>query len=81
MICHNYFKLCEHRSIENILIDFINLITYYHIKETICNMYSEKIEIFKKQYGCVELKVTSGNFYYEIRRRKKWYYKIFTFLK
>lgn len=46
--------------------------------ETICYMYSEKIKIFKKQYGDVKLKVTSGNFYREIRWRKKWYYKIFS---
>ncbi|MDY4077768.1 MAG: hypothetical protein SOY42_03115 [Clostridium sp.] len=46
--------------------------------EVICYMYSEKIKIFKRQYGNIELKVTSGNFYNEIKKRKRWYYKIFS---
>lgn len=49
--------------------------------ESICCKYSKKIEIFKKQYGDIELRVTSGNFYHEIKKQNKWYYKIFSILK
>lgn len=49
--------------------------------EVVCSMYSEKIKIFKKQYGDIELKVTSGNFYHEIKKRKRWYYKVFSLVR
>ena len=47
----------------------------------ICDMYSEKINIFRKQYGNIEIKVTSGKFYNEIKKRSKWYYKLFLLFK
>lgn len=46
---------------------------YFHLNEK----YNDKIRIFQKQYNSIELKVTCGNFYKEIEKRKKWYYKIF----
>ena len=64
-----------------VLNELINIENENDLYETICYMYSEKINIFKKQYGDIELKVTSGNFYQEIRRRKKWYYKIFSLVR
>lgn len=39
-------------------------------------MYSDKIAIFQKQYNDVKLKATCGEFYREMKNRKKWYYKL-----
>lgn len=39
-------------------------------------LYNEKISIFQKQYGDIEIKVTCSNFYNEVKKRKKWYYKL-----
>ncbi len=46
------------------------------LREFIRNMYNDKITIFQKQYGHVQFKVTCGEFYKEIKKRNKWYYKI-----
>ncbi len=40
------------------------------------SMYNDKITIFQKQYGHVQFKVTCDEFYKEIKKRNKWYYKI-----
>ena len=39
--------------------------------------YKNKINLFNRQYGNVKLKVTCSNFYKEINRQNKWYYKLF----
>lgn len=39
--------------------------------------YKKKIDLFNKQYNNIELKVTCGEFYKEMRKRTKWYYKWF----
>ena len=67
----NIFVLNQEVKVEN----------FNALYEVVCFMYSEKIRIFKKQYGNIELKVTSGNFYDEIRKRKRWYYKIFSLVR
>lgn len=47
----------------------------------ICTKYKEKIEIFKKQYNNIKLKVTCGEFYYEIYKKKKWYRGLYKKIK
>lgn len=42
----------------------------------ILQLYKGKIEIFIRQYGDIKLKVTSGNFYKEIKKRSSWSYKL-----
>lgn len=39
----------------------------------ICTKYKEKIEIFKKQYNNITLKLTCSEFYTEVYKEKKWY--------
>ena len=45
------------------------------------NAYIQKIELFIRQYGNISLKVTCGNFYREMDRQNKWYYKLIHKLK
>ena len=82
-ICYEFYEFWKDIVPLNIFVlnELINIENENDLYETICYMYSEKINIFKKQYGDIELKVTSGNFYQEIRRRKKWYYKIFSLVR
>ena len=46
------------------------------LHQEICIAYNDKIAIFEKQYGNIELKATCGNFYKEVVKHTKWYYKI-----
>ncbi len=46
------------------------------LNKFIRSMYNDKITIFQKQYGHVQFKVTCDEFYKEIKKRNKWYYKI-----
>lgn len=39
--------------------------------------YKDKITIFERQYGKIQLKATCGAFYKEMEKREKWYYKLF----
>ncbi len=81
--CYEFYKFWKDIVPLNfyVLNQIINIENADDLYEIICNMYSEKIKIFKKQYGDVELRVTSGKFYREIRRRNKWYYKIISLIK
>lgn len=40
-------------------------------------LYNEKIKLFNKQFNNIKLKATCGEFYKEINRQSKWYYKLF----
>lgn len=81
--CHNFYKLLGSELDLNIFIMHkkINIKNSDDLYNAICIMYSEKIEFFRKQYGNIELKVTSGGFYQEMERRSRWYNKIFYFIK
>lgn len=46
------------------------------LDEWIRQLYNEKITIFQKYYGNIQFKVTCSEFYKEIKKRSKWYYKI-----
>lgn len=59
----------------------INFKNSEELYEVLQDMYGNKITIFNKQYGNIQLKVTCREFYKEIKKRKKWYYKIFYNLK
>lgn len=54
-------------------------------EEVLCqyvyNAYTEKIELFNRQYGNIKLKATCGKFYKEMDKQSKWYYKLFHKLK
>lgn len=39
--------------------------------------YKNKIDLFNRQYNNIKLKVTCGNFYKEMNKRNRWYYKLF----
>lgn len=82
-ICYEFYKFWKDIVPLNffVLNQIINIENENDLYETICYMYSEKIKIFKKQYGDTELRVTSGNFYHEIRKRNKWYYRIISLIK
>lgn len=43
----------------------------------IYDVYYEKIQLFNKQYNNIKLKATCGKFYKEVKRKNKWYYKLF----
>lgn len=81
--CYNFYKLLGSELDLNIFImnKKINIKNSDDLYNAICIMYSEKIEIFRKQYGNIELKMTSGGFYQEMKRRRRWYNKIFYFIK
>ena len=49
--------------------------------DALCNMYSDKLKIFRKQYENIELKATCGDFYKEIKRRRRWYNKLLYHMK
>ena len=53
----------------------------FELYDIINTMYEDKINMFKKQYGNVEIKTTSGNFYSKIRHYNKLYYKLFAKIK
>lgn len=55
----------------------VNVDNEKELYDRICWSYSEKIEWFRKQYGDKKILVTSGNFYNEIKKRRRWYYRIF----
>lgn len=81
--CYNFYKLLGSEVNLNIYIlnKKINIKDSDDLYNAISTMYSEKIEIFRKQYGNIELKMTCGGFYQEMERRKRWYNKIFYFIK
>ena len=81
--CYNFYKLLGSELDLNIFIMHkkINIKNSDDLYNAIRIMYSEKIDIFRKQYGNIELKMTSGGFYQEMERRGKWYNKIFYFMK
>lgn len=73
-----YYKMNEIIPIHVYVLDQrIDIHNENELYDTICNLYSDKINLFKRQYGDEELIVSSGGFYNEINKRKKWYYKIF----
>ena len=53
----------------------------YELESLICEKYKGKIEIFKKQYNNIRLKVTCGEFYYEIYENRKWHRKLYKRIK
>ena len=81
--CYNFYEFWKNKIPLNIFIlnQIVNVESSNDLYETICYMYSEKIKLFNKQYGDIELKVTSGNFYREIKKRKRWYNKLFSITK
>lgn len=81
--CYNFYKLLGSEIDLNVFIMHkkINIKNSDDLYNAICIMYSKQIEIFRKQYGNIELKVTSGGFYQEMERRGRWYNKIFYFIK
>lgn len=78
--CYNFYEFWKDKIPLNIFVlnQLVKVESVNDLYEVICYMYSEKIKIFKNQYGDIELKVTSGNFYHKIKKRNKWYYKIFS---
>ena len=44
--------------------------------EFVQKVYEDKINFFNRQYNDIKLKVTCGNFYKEMERRSRWYYKL-----
>lgn len=55
--------------------------TLYMFYEETKAKYQEKIMIFKKQYGDINIKATCGQFYQKVFKRDKWYYKLFDSIK
>ncbi|MBQ4069141.1 MAG: hypothetical protein IJC76_07790 [Lachnospiraceae bacterium] len=45
--------------------------------KNVYELYKDKIRLFNKQYSNINLKVTCAEFYKELERQSKWYYKIF----
>ena len=82
-VCYDFYECWKEKIPLNIFVlnQEVKVENFNALYEVVCFMYSEKIRIFKKQYGNIELKVTSGNFYDEIRKRQRWYYKIFSLVR
>lgn len=81
--CYNFYKLLGSELDLYIFImnKEIKIKNSDELYNAICIMYSDKIEIFRKQYGNIELKTTSGGFYQEMKRRGRWYNRIFYLIK
>ena len=72
---YNYIKMIIPLNfyVLNQMVDIKNEGQLY---DTICNYYSEKINLFQKQYGDEELIASTRTFYKILKKRKRWYYKI-----
>lgn len=79
-VCYNFYEYWKDKIPMKVCIlnQVVQVIDVSELYQTLCNMYSQKIKIFKKQYGDIELKTTSGSFYIEIKKRKRWYYRLFS---
>ena len=76
--CFDFYKFWNGKLplklfIMNKMIDIESSIDLYN---AIYDMYSDKIDIFRKQYGNIEWRISSSNFYSEMKKRKKWYNKM-----
>lgn len=79
-LCYDLIKFLNDNILKMniyILNQKVEIETAQDLYNIINNMYKDKITIFNRQYGNIELKITSGEFYKEIKKRRKWYYKIF----
>ncbi|MBQ4068119.1 MAG: hypothetical protein IJC76_02595 [Lachnospiraceae bacterium] len=79
-ICYNTIKMiCDKVVVLKVFINNkeVELINFKSFYDVLLENYKTKIDLFNKQYDNVQLKVTSSDFYKEIRKRKKWYYKFF----
>lgn len=79
-LCYDLIKLLNDNILKtnvfvlNQMVEIENAQDLYNIVKS---MYKDKITIFNRQYDNIELKVTCGEFYKEIEKKRKWYYKIF----
>lgn len=81
--CYQLYKLLNNKVALNIFIlnEKIEINNSNDLYDTLCSMYSEKLKIFRKQYENIELKATCGDFYKEIKRRRRWYNKLLYHMK
>lgn len=78
--CYNFYEYWKDKIPLKICIlnQVVEVRDASELYQTLCNMYSKKIQIFKRQYDDIELKTTSSSFYTKIKKRKRWYYKLFS---
>lgn len=78
-LCFEFIKIINNK-ITPLKIYILNQEVEIESSNQLCeftkHMYNDKITIFQKQYGNVQLKVTCGEFYKEMKKRSKWYYKM-----
>lgn len=76
-ICYNFYNYWEARIPMKLYIhnQEVEVHSSTELYKVISNMYFEKINIFAKQYGSIEMKVTCGDFYRKIKR-KIWLHKV-----
>ena len=78
-LCYHLLKvLCNEGIVLKVYIfnQEIQVEDAQQLYQTVKMMYRDKIQIFEKYYGKSEIKVTCSNFYHEVEKRNKWYYKL-----
>lgn len=75
--CYEFYELWKSKIplkiyILNQAVEVKNSKELYKIVE---EKYQEKMEIFKKRYGNIEIKATSTDFQKQMKKRKNWLYK------
>lgn len=61
-----------------ILNERVKIASFTELYQVICEGYKDKIDIFKERYKDIKLKVTCKEFYKEVEKRNRWYYRVFS---
>lgn len=78
--CYNFLQMFNKDIIELDIYVLNKKITAgdpFKLYDMINMMYKDKIEIFKKQYGNMEIKTTSSDFYSKIKLYNKLWYRLY----
>lgn len=79
--CYEIIKQIDKRTVPldiYILNERVKITNFTELYQAICEAYKGKICIFKKRYKDIKLKITCKEFYKEIEKRKRWYYRLFS---